>query len=264
MTAADFEPSTADARRPLARIRGQKFHLQPLRALKAVQRLIRDKDDTESVFDLMQALSGTSIPRGYLRLLGTPEGGAAAYAMEEFADRVADQAWLDSFAPGTVGATYRDFIAARGISAEGLADESRKVMDGDVDAAHPMAWYGRRLRDIHDVWHVLTGYETDALGESCVVAFSYPQTRSLGFAVIAIAAANEYRKVRNGQPYMEAIREGWANGRKARWLPAVDYPALFAETLDGARARLRIATPVIYRSIPPELRDAGANAMAQA
>ncbi|MDB5454521.1 MAG: putative uncharacterized protein involved in ubiquinone biosynthesis [Caulobacter sp.] len=241
--------------RPPSRGRRDAFQLQPVRALRAVRRLIADKEDTAQVFEIMRALSGDAIPRGYRRLLSTPEGGVIAYERDEFADRLSDPAWLAEFGPGTVGAAYRAFVAPRGLTAEGLAQESRKVAESDVDAAHPLAWYARRMRDVHDVWHVLTGYQTDALGEVCVVAFSYAQTRSLGFAAIAIAGARQFSKARNGQPYLKAVREAWRHGRQAAWLPAVDYPALFAEPLEAARARLGVRPNAIYQSIPPEKRD---------
>jgi len=231
------------------------FRLQPLRALKAVRRLIADKEDTAQVFEIMRALTGSAIPKGYRRLLSTPQGGRIAYERDEFAVRLSDPAWLATFGPGTVGAAYCDFIAPRGLSAEGLAQESRKIADADIDAPHPLAWYGRRLRDVHDVWHVLTGYSTDALGEVCVVAFSYAQTRSLGFAAIALAGAREFARLKDGHPYGAAVREAWRNGRSAAWLPAVDYPALFAMPLDEARQALSIRPNTLYRSIPGERRD---------
>ncbi|CAN5408259.1 hypothetical protein BH10PSE4_BH10PSE4_17690 [soil metagenome] len=231
------------------------FQMQPLRALKAVRRLIADKEDTAQVFEIMRALSGRSVPKGYRRLMGTTQGGRIAYEREEFAERLSDKAWLAQFGPGTVGAAYRDFIAPRGLTAEGLAEESRKVRDGDVDAPHPLAWYGRRMRDVHDVWHVLTGYGTDALGEVCVVAFSYAQTRSLGFAVIALAALRQFTKQKTGQPYRAAVREAWRNGRAAAWLPEVDYPALFALPLDAARRQLKVGPNTVYQNIPPHYRD---------
>ena len=240
---------------PFTRPGREGFRLQPLRALRAVRRLIADKEDTAQVFEIMRALAGDAIPRGYGRLLATPQGGRIAYEREEFAQRLSDPAWLASFPAGTVGAAYRDFIAPRGLSAEGLAEESRKVADTDIDAAHPLAWYARRMRDVHDVWHVLTGYGTDALGEVCVVAFSYAQTRSLGFAVIALAGARQFSRARNGQPYAKAAREAWRNGKACAWLPAVDYPALFALPLDEARRQLRIPPNSIYQAIPPHLRD---------
>ena len=254
MIAATQVLDAQNAPRPPRRQR-DAFQMQPLRALKAVRRLIADKEDTAQVFEIMRALAGNAVPKGYRRLLRTAQGGRIAYEREEFAERLSDTAWLAQFGPGTVGAAYRDFIAPRGLSAEGLAEESRKVSDGDVDAAHPLAWYGRRMRDVHDVWHVLTGYGTDALGEVCVVAFSYQQTRSLGFAVIAMAGMRQLRKQKNGQPYAKAVREAWRNGKAAAWLPEVDYPALFAEPLEEARRRLKIAPNTIYQSIPPEYRD---------
>lgn len=231
------------------------FRRQPLRAFRALRRLLNDKEDTVAVFELMRALAGRSVPNGYARLLTSVEGGRIAYEREEFADRLSDREWLAGFGPGTVGAAYREFVAPRGLTAEGLAQESRKVRDSEIDAAHPFAWYGRRIRDVHDVWHVLTGYGTDGLGEVCLVAFSYQQTKSLGFAVIARGAGREFAKLRNGQPYAAAIREARANGRRAAWLPAVDYPALFAEDLESARRRLNIARPVTYEAIPAEARD---------
>ncbi len=240
--------------RPLRKA-GQRYRRDPVRAWKALRRLLADKEDTAAVFELMRALAGKAIPRGYTRLISTPEGGRIAYERDEFADRLSDRAWLESFGPGTVGAAYRAFIAPRGLSAQGLADESRKVADTEIDAAHPYAWYGRRMRDIHDVWHVLTGYGTDGLGEACLVAFSYQQTKSLGFAVIANAARREARKAQTGYPHAEAIAEGFRNGKACAWLPEIDYPALFAEDLDAARARLGIPRPVIYESIPEEARD---------
>lgn len=231
------------------------FRIQPLRAWQALRKLIADKEDTAQVFELMRALSGGAIPKGYQRLLNSVEGGRIAYEREEFAERLSDPEWVASFGPGTVGAAYRDFVAPRGLTAEGLADESRKVEDIDIDALHPLTWYARRLRDVHDIWHVLTGYGTDALGEACLVAFSYKQTKSLGFGVIAVAAGREFGKVGVDQPYGAAIREGFRNGARTAWLPGIDYPSLFAESLDSARRRLKIPQPTVYQSIPAEHRD---------
>lgn len=248
-----------DSHKPALRLQRQNprrsYRRDPARAFRALRRLLADKEDTAAVFELMRALSGRAVPNGYDRLIRTAEGGRIAYERDEFADRLSDRAWLESFGPGTVGAAYRAFIAPRGLSAEGLAQESRKVKDTEIDAAHPYAWYGRRMRDVHDVWHVLTGYGTDALGEACLVAFSYEQTKSLGFAVIANAARREARRAGAPAVYGEAIAEGFRNGKIAAWLPAIDYPALFAEDLGTARQRLGIARPGIYESIPGEARD---------
>lgn len=235
--------------------RAVSHRLQPLRAARALRRLIADKEDTAQVFEIMRALSGNTVVRGYRRLISTAHGGRIAYEREEFCERLSDTAWLKTFGPGTVGEAYRNFIAPRGLSAEGLAEESRKTAEGEIDAKHPLAWYGRRMRDVHDVWHVLTGYGTDGLGEACVVAFSYSQTKSLGFALIAHAGAHQYQKIGNGHPYRKAVMEAFRNGKAAAWLPEVDYVALFGENLEAARARLKITPPTVYLSIPEDCRD---------
>jgi ubiquinone biosynthesis protein COQ4 len=225
-----------------------------LAALKALRRLLRDKEDTGQVFEIMGALNGPTTARNFERLVSTPGGGRLAFEHLELAPKLMDDAWLDGFAAGTVGAAYRDFVRSERLSADGLAAISRERRGSAVDEPHPYAWFGRRIRDSHDIWHVLTGYHRDGLGEACLVAFSYGQTGSLGWAVIALGAMLRAGR-RRGHPYRAAIRQGYQRGKAAKWLPAEDYVALLAEPLDAARRRLGITPPTIYDAIPAEARD---------
>jgi len=227
--------------------------LRPITALKAFRRLIRDKEDTVQVFRIMQALSGRSVSRGYQRMLSTMEGGRQAFLRDELAHRLDDPVWLARFQPGTVGAAYRAFREVRGFTADGLADVEREVVPW-IDAPHPITWYSRRLRDIHDIWHVLTGYGTDALGEACVVSFSYGQTRNLGFAFIGWGAAREIQREVRSIPARRAVWQAYRNGKAARWLPGLDYEALFEQPLDTVRQRLNIAPATVYADVPAEIR----------
>ena len=229
--------------------------LQPVAAFRAFRKLIRDKEDTAQVFEIMKALSGRSQARGYGRMLRTMEGGRQAFLRDELAHRLDDPVWLAQFADGTVGAEYRAFREARGFTADGLAAVEREVVPF-IDAPHPIVWYSRRLRDIHDIWHVLTGYGTDALGEACVVSFSYGQTRNLGFAFIGYGAAREIQRENRAIPARRAVLQAWRSGRAARWLPGLDYEALFREPLDAARSRLKIAPPTVYAAVPEAVRAA--------
>jgi ubiquinone biosynthesis protein COQ4 len=221
-------------------------------ALRSVQQLLRNKDDTRLVFEVMTALEGTANADGYMRLIGTQQGGRLAYERTEFARRLMDQAWLDTLPEGSVGAAYRAFIRSGDLSADSSAMISQQA-DAQVDEAHPFAWFSRRARDVHDIWHVLTGYTRDALGEASIVAFSYAQTRGLGLALIAAGAAFRVRNQRQ-TPYVAALWEGYRNGQAAAWLMGEDYEALMREPLEAARTRLRIRAPQIYLSIPPQDR----------
>jgi ubiquinone biosynthesis protein COQ4 len=222
-------------------------------AIRALRRLLADKEDTNQVFEIMRALNGKANARGYQRLLTTVEGGRIAYEGGELARKLMDDAWLDSLPAGSVGAVYREFVRSERLSAEGLAEISRKSLPV-IEEQHPYAWFGRRTRDVHDIWHILSGYGRDALGEVCLVGFSFAQTRGLGWLLIAVGAALRSLKGPR-QPYIRAILEGYRRGRSAVWLLGEDYERIMAEPLESARRRLQIAPARIYASVPVELRD---------
>jgi ubiquinone biosynthesis protein COQ4 len=221
-------------------------------ALRSLRRLLNDKEDTGQVFEIMRALNGSSTAKGYHRLLATPQGGRIAYQRHEFAERLMDDAWLDGLPEGSVGAAYRRFVRSENLSAEGLAMISRE--SGNSDEPHPYAWFGRRTRDVHDIWHILSGYHRDGLGEACLVAFSFAQTGGLGWALIALGAASRARQGK-GHPYLKAIWQGYRRGRAAKWLLGEDYERLMAEPLEAARRRLGLTPATIYDAIPPDARD---------
>ena len=225
-------------------------------AFRALRRLLGDPDATGQVFEIMRALNPPATKRGYLRLIDAPAGARLAYERTELAARLMDRAWLSAFAPGTVGAAYREFVWSENLSADGFVQESQRGLDAElVDAPSPIAWYGRRIRDVHDLWHILSGYGRDPLGEACLVAFSYSQTRGLGWLMIALGAAIRSERVPGVRA---AIYEGYRNGKRAAWLPSVDYEALMAEPLEAARVRLGIAPPARYRAVVARVRAAAA------
>ena len=179
------------------------------------------------------------------------QGGQLAYRSEDLAAKLSDRAWLATLPADSLGGAYRDFTDNGGISPEGLVAVSNQVMNS---IEHPVAWYGRRIRDSHDLGHVVTGYGLDSLGEACLVAFSYPQTRSLGWAFIAVGAAFKSRQAPTKQPYVAAIREGHARGKSAAWLPGVDWLWLLPQPLETVRAQLGLAPPPVYLAIPVDQR----------
>lgn len=247
MARADTSPTPAS----FPRINAPKMEWG--QALRSLNRLLNDKEDTTAVFEIMRALNGTSTARAYQRLLTTPQGGRIAYERDEFAARLMDDAWLDSLPDGSVGAAYRHFIRTERLSADGLAEISREG-SGEIDIQHPYAWMGRRTRDVHDLWHILSGYHRDALGEACLVAFSFAQTGGLGWALIAAGAAFKSRNA-GEYPFVKAIWQGYTRGKAAAWLLGEDYERLMSESLESARRRLNITPATLYNSIPAGVRN---------
>lgn len=234
------------------------------RAWRALRKLMANKHDTEQVFLIMDALNADESARLYRRLLTTRSGGRIAYQRPEIAEMLTDRAWLDTHAPDTVAGAYCAFLDATGYSADGLAEISR--IDGaDIDAEHPYEWMGRRTRDVHDLWHLLTGYRADEhLGEGALVAFSFAQLGGWGWGAIALAIWLETLADGLTNAQGRAIWEGYRLGKNAVWLVGEDYEQLLGEKLVDARRRLNIGSPDCYLSIPQEIRAAslgqGANA----
>ena len=183
-------------------------------AFQAIRKLLADGNDTEQVFKIMRALNGPSMPRNYSRLLSTSDGRRMAYQRIELAEKLSDPDHIARFAPGTVGAAYRAFLEKTGYSADGLAKVSNLNQEPIVEDAY--MWFGRRTRDVHDIWHVLTGYRADeSLGEAALVAFSYAQTGGKGWAFIAIAASLKSWRVTRNLAFARAVLEGYRLGRRA-------------------------------------------------
>jgi ubiquinone biosynthesis protein COQ4 len=218
-------------------------------AFAALRRLLGNTGDTEQVFRIMRALNAGSVKVGYERLLSTRDGGRIAYRRVELATLFSKPDYVAGFAPSTVGAAYAAFLDETGYSAEGLAAISQ-AEDLSREAEHPYAWFGRRTRDIHDIWHILTGYRADeALGEACLVSFSYAQTGGLGWALIGLGGVVKAIRTPGGKPAIRAIWEGYRRGRRAAWLQGEDYERLLAEPLELARGRLGLAPSVHYRRL---------------
>jgi ubiquinone biosynthesis protein COQ4 len=216
--------------------------LHPLEAVRAVRRLFAG-GDTKEIFAVFRALRGRSGIRAFNRFSASPTGALVLRERRRLLDSLTDRARLAALPQGSVGRTYFDFMEEENLSAEGLVQASQ---NWEHDPVPPdVALYRERMRDAHDLTHVLTGYGRDPLGEICLLAFMYAHSRNLGMALI----------VAMGWPRLppagrRAVTEGWRNGRKTRWLQDQDFEALLPRPLEEVRRELGIAAPLRYRAVP--------------
>jgi ubiquinone biosynthesis protein COQ4 len=228
---------------------------RPLEAVAALRRLVADPEQTEEVFVIMRALSGNALADGHARFAKTPLGAAALRAERDLLDTLCDRAALRRLPEGSLGRAYLDFVERAGIDAEGLVDASEATAKDYGDLTESEGRYARRLRDQHDLWHVLTGYSTQPYGEVCVVSFSYPQTKNLGFAAIALIGALKIAKESGSRQIFRDAWQAYRRGRHAAWLPGEDWESLLARPLEEVRARLHIE-PRTEAPTPLELSHA--------
>ena len=222
--------------------------LRPMAALRAMRKLLKDREDTSQVFVITSSLRGKSALRGAERMRKTGPGRAALAGQRSLLPVLCDRVALASLALGSFGRAYHDFVVRENISAEGLVDASLVQKKFPAPTADEQL-FRERVRDMHDLCHILTGYGRDPLGETCVVAFTYAQTRSLGLAVISLLGTVKISKALPGTPVKSVVLEAYRHGRAAAWLPGEDLENLLPEPLEAVRAKLGIALPTRYRHI---------------
>ena len=231
---------------------------RPFKALAHFRKLIADKEDTEQVFHIFECLPRKGFVTDAKAFLESASGQQRMESEPCLPTVLDDHAALKMLPAGTVGRAYVDFMEREGLSAAGLVAESEKMRRGKPKYDDQLQWYGDRLRDTHDLMHILTGYGRDALGEQCVLGFTYGQNRNLGNFFIAYLGGFELsRRVKTGAPVMAAIREGQRHGTAAANIMNEDIRALLAEPLDAARKRLNIATPATYHRAHDAYRTVG-------
>ena len=220
---------------------------RPLVAWKHMQKLIADKEDTEQVFHIIESLNGRSFEKNF-RAFAASDAGKALLAKKEYLPPLLDDhEWIRALPDGTVGRAYVDFMEREGLTAQGLVEESEKFKGAMRDLDDDYYWYGNRLRDTHDLFHVLSGYGRDALGEASLLAFTYSQNPGMGVIFISFMGTRQIMKsVPKEARVMDCFREGKRNGAAASRIVREDIIALLHEPLEAARARLNIAKPVAY------------------
>ncbi|MFT3923861.1 MAG: Coq4 family protein [Myxococcales bacterium] len=219
-------------------------------ALRALKALVENPEDTAQVFRIIEALSGRNALHNAERMARSPSGKRLLRDTPDLLPQLLDRARLEALPEHSLGRAYLRFLAAEGITVEGLYQAS---IDGRGLEAHQLPpdveYFRNRMRDTHDLWHVVTGYQGDIVGEAALLAFSFAQVHNLGVGLIASVAF-----VRGPQGEMRReILHGFARGVRARWLPAVEWEELLALPLAEVRARLRVGPPRPYQ--PVRARD---------
>ena len=230
---------------------GAPPRMQPLVAFRALKKLIADPERTDEVFVIIRALSGNSIGRGLKRFKRLPVGRRVLSQREVLLETLLDRDGLEAIAAATPSETLADaylrFTREGNITADGLVDASEQEGKERFESAdHKL--YGERLRDAHDLWHTLVGYGRDELGEVCLLAFTYAQTRNRGIGVMGFVGMFKLAEY-YGRGVYSAVWRAYRDGKRADWLPGQDWQALLGLPIEDVRARLGIVAPAQYTQL---------------
>ena len=240
-----------DGKRPQPRYK-------PLKAWHHFRKLVKNKEDTGEVFHIFESLPWKGLFPSAEAFL-TSEQGRRLRETERYLPAIFDDhARLRAMPAGSLAHAYCDFMEREGLTAQGLVDEYETFMKARGDFKDQFGWYMNRIRDTHDILHVLTGYGRDALGEQCVLAFTYGQQPAPAHLFIAYAGVWEIKKqVKSTAPVLRAIREGHRLGNACPRLAEQPVLELLPLPIEEARRRLNITPPARYRECLDTWRGLG-------
>ena len=218
--------------------------LRPFEAVRAVRHLMANPQDTSQVFTIFRALRGKSGIKAFRRFAASPTGAAVLREKRQLLATLSDRTCLAALPEESFGRRYCEFMETENLTAKGLVEASQSWETDPVPA--DVQLFRERMRDSHDLTHVLTGYGRDGLGEACLLAFMYAHSRNRGALLILLMSLKRMPRATR-----HAVFEAWRNGRKARWLQDQNYEALLPRPLAEVRRELLIADPARYRAVMP-------------
>jgi len=243
---------------PLVHPNRPKSRIRPMKAMRHFRTLIQDKEDTEQVFHIIEALRGQSFIRNAKRFQKSADAQMIMKRNTYLPALLDDHEKLLELPANSLGQAYVRFMRKEGLTAAGLVEESDKMAEYHERYDDLTLWFSLRMRDTHDLYHVLTGYGRDALGEQALLGFTYSQNPNLGILFIAYAGGLHMKQNLDAKaPVFAAIKEGQRNGKAAKQIAFQDIEALLPLPIEEVRKRLNIAEPKLYRQAHAQLEAQG-------
>ncbi|WP_298304317.1 Coq4 family protein [uncultured Erythrobacter sp.] len=211
----------------------------------------KDKEQTDEIIAVLDALPWRGMAQAASGFLSTPRGREIFQTEPYLPDFLDDHETLRKTPKGSFAHAYCDFMEREGLTAAGMvyaSDEARKEdvrrFDDGVD------WYNDRLRDFHDILHIVTGYGRDLLGEQCIFAYMYHQRPSPGHLLTAwLGTLMMKSHVKTNAPIIGALLEARRNGKNCPRIVEQPIQELFAFPLEEVRARFNTPEPEVYHRV---------------
>ncbi|MBX3219705.1 MAG: hypothetical protein KF795_04240 [Labilithrix sp.] len=197
--------------------------------LGALRILARDHGRLDQVLVMTQALNAGTVARAVTRFSASEEG-RRFFAERPRIDRAhVDFDALRQLPEGTLGREYTRFLDDNGISPDAF-EELPALADERA------AWIMLRMRQTHDLWHVLTGYTPDVRGELLLQAFTYAQIRAPSALFLAVFGSLRWMKL--GGAHFAALRHAYRRGAATSFLPTFRWEEHWTTPVTELRATL--------------------------
>ncbi|NNU16039.1 hypothetical protein HK107_06860 [Parvularcula sp. ZS-1/3] len=230
--------------------------VRPLHAIKTFMVFMRDKEDTRQVFNFINALNGTSVRPAFDRFFEGPNGKLLLEKDPQALLRAFDdRETLRQLPIGTVGRTYADFMDREGLDTDGVSQANKEAGFFTDEFARDYPEYAAfiwMMNLTHDLYHVLTGYNRDSLGEAALLNFSAVMSCSRGTRALSWLAAARIKSEAPGLPIFKINAYGRKMGLEAKDLLKADWIGMLERPLREVREELNIVPDPVYAALPQE------------
>jgi ubiquinone biosynthesis protein Coq4 len=212
-----------------------KKHLQSLRMVAGLAAFLKKPDDLESVFSVARSLQDSALSAQMFRHL-LANADLHALIAQQWRPPAIDLNALAQLPEGSLGAVYARQLQAQGLTPDSLIDPSPISSERD--------YVTHRLRETHDIVHVLTGFGVDGPGELGVQAFNLAQNRSpLAVMLIFGGLLSTLQNDEPLEPLLRALSRGFEMGLKARCLIGQKLEEGWERPLEDWRRQLDLPSP---------------------
>lgn len=213
-----------------------KKKLAYLKLLWSLLKISRNPENTSAVFDIGEALYA----------LGATEKARLKFSQDaDSKGAITERKWiapynlleLQKLPAGTLGRAYADHMISLNLDPNFYRE---------IEIKNDVTYVMMRMRQTHDLWHVMTGFNTTVPGEIGLQAFMAAQT-SLPLAPVLIGGSLFQAAVKKNElldPIMENLITGWKMGKKAKLIFGLDWEANWSVSLTEIRHRYGIETAI--------------------
>lgn len=183
-------------------------NLDFLSTLKGVVTLLRDTAQTESVYDVEDGLRHTKATKLAVEYVKSKPNVAALFQERYLAPAVNLEDLL-RLPTESLGYSYAIYIKDSGFD-----PNFYRLLKVEDD----ISYFLLRMRQTHDIWHIVAGFSTDVFGELGLKAFELAQTHRTMSAVLIAGGllSTLFKHPEDLDKLLEHIAIGYRLGAKAK------------------------------------------------
>lgn len=209
------------------------------RALGALGKILANPDATDQVLVFSTYANAGSMHRRLHLFFDDPAAQRLYREQRAIDSHTVDLDALAALPADTLGHAYAHFLRSRGLTPD--------VFDGTpADIADPRAAYiVQRVRQTHDLWHVVTGHDTNPAGEIALQAFTYGQLGAPSTLILSIAGTLKGLREKHDLPL--SVIAAFRAGKAARSLIAFPWEDHWSTPLADVRAALGLVASTVVQ-----------------